>query len=284
MRRCHFFRSHFGFSLVGTLVAVAIGGIVASLVTTVITEAVRGQRNIVDRDEMSEFTLFVKNVLTTDATCTAVLNHKPFKVGGKRELEMNIGYASQPSAVVKKGFTFAGGALEVDELSIEDRSPNTVQFKIGIDQGGTIQEVTVRRHLARVKLSLKNTATGAGYRPRYFEFPLLYNTASNTIEMCNNEVNIGDACQAMGFRWDTSTSPPKCTTASACMYGGAFTQTSGGGCVANPATGACSCPTGAGTNYQAVAAGSVNIQRSGCFKGCDPFRYDVVYQCFWCPP
>ncbi len=171
MRRCHFFRSPNGFSLVGTLVAVAIGGIVAALVTTVITEAVRGQRNIVDRDEMSEFTSFVKNVLTTDATCTAVLNRKPFKVGGKRDLEMNIGFGNQPNAIVKKGFTFASEALEVDELSIEDRSPHTVQFKIGIDQGGAIKEVTVRRHLARVNLQLKNKATGAGYRPRYFARP-----------------------------------------------------------------------------------------------------------------
>ena len=284
MHGCHFFRSTKGYSLIGTLVAVAIGGIVAALVTTVITEAVRGQRNIVDRDELTEFTLFIKNVLTTDATCTAVLNRKPFEVGGKRELEMNIGYGDQPDATVKNGFTFANGALEVEELSIEDRSPNTVQFKIGIDQGGSIKEVTVRRHLARVKLQLKNKATGAGYRPRYFEFPLLFNTLNKTVEMCNNEVNIGDACQAMGFRWDTSTSPPKCTMTNACLYGGAFTQTSGGGCVANPATGSCTCPTGGGVSYQAVAAGSVNIQRSGCFKGCDPFRYDVVYQCFSCPP
>jgi len=280
--RCHF-HSQKGFSLIGTLVAVAIGGIVAALITTVISEAVRGQRNIVDRDEMSEFSLFIKNVLTTDATCTAVLNGKPFTVGGKTNLDLNIGYGNQPAAVINKGFVFANDSLEIEELSIEDRSPNTVQFRVGIDQGGTITDVTVRRHLARVKLQLKNKATGAMYRPRYFEFPLLHNPTGKRIEMCNNEVNIGDACQAMGFRWETNTIPPRCVMTNACLYGGAYTQTSSGGCVANPATGACSCPAGPGTNYQPVASGSVNIQRTACVKGCDSFRYDVVYQCFWCP-
>ena len=139
-----------GFSLIGTLVAVAIGGIVAALITTVISEAVRGQRNIVDRDELSEFVLFIKNVLTTDATCSAVLTGKKFTAGGKTNLELNIGYGNQPSAVVKKGFSFANDALEVAELSIEDRSPNTVNFKIGVEQNGKVSEMSVRRHLVRV--------------------------------------------------------------------------------------------------------------------------------------
>lgn len=283
MRGCQFFCSHKGFSLTGTLVAVAIGGIVAALMTTVINEAVRGRRSVTERDEMSEFAQFLKNVLTADSTCTAVLNGKPFKAGGKTDLALNIGYGSQSEAVVKKGFSFADDSLEIEELSIEDRSPNTVQFKIGIDRGGNVKEVTVKRHLARVKLQVQNKATGAALRARYFEIPVLFNTNDDKIEMCNNEVNIGDACQAMGFRWDTSTIPPKCTMTNACLYGGAYTMRAGGSCVANPATGDCTCPQGPGTNYQAIAAGSVNIQRTGCFKGCDPFTYDIVYQCFWCP-
>lgn len=283
VNRCHFFRSSSrGFSLFGTIIAVAVGGIIAALLTTVISQAIRSKRGIADRDEISEFTNFVKNVLTTDSTCSAALSGKAFEPGGKREFTLTVGYGGQ-EAEIKKGFVFAGDDLEVGELSMEDHTPNAVQFKIGIEQDGRIKDATVRRHLVRIKLQLLNRATGAAHRARYFEVPLLYNSAEKHIEMCNNEINIGAACQAMGFRWDTTSSPPKCAPTNSCLYGGAYTLTSSGGCVANPATGGCTCPTGPGTNYQAVAAGSVNIQRTGCFKGCDPFHYDMVYQCFWCP-
>ncbi len=281
-RRSSFLRRTEGFSLTGTLVAVAIGGIVAALTATLISEAVRGQRNIVDRDEMSEFTLFVKNVLNTDSTCTAILNQKPFPVGTTADLELAIGYGDQPAAVIRKGFTFANGMLEVEEFTIEDRSPSTVQFRIGVSDGaGNTTEQVVRRHLARVKLTVKNANTGAGYRSRYFEFPLLMNTATNAIEMCNNEVNIGDACQAMGFRWDATVTPPQCVMTNTCLYGGAYTSRRNGTCGAadqNPATAACSCPAG----YTQVTAGSVNITNV-CVKGCDRLNYDTVVQCFLCP-
>jgi hypothetical protein len=267
----------------GTIAAVAVGGIIAALLTTVISQAVSGRRGLADRDEIRNFTTFVQNALTNDATCTASLSGKSFKPGGKTNFSLNIGYSAQADAEIKKGFTFDGGNLEVGELSMQDHTPNAVQFKIGIDNDGKVKEAVVRRHVAKVKLQLINHATGAAHRARYFEIPLLYNVAEKRIEMCNNDINIGDACQAMGFRWDVSSNPPKCIPQNSCMYGGAYTLTSSGGCTANPSTGACSCPSGPGTNYQAVAAGSVNIQRTGCFKGCDPFHYDMVYQCFWCP-
>lgn len=284
IRRSSFLSSIRGFSLAGTLVAVGIGGVVAALTATLISEAVRGKRSVADRDEMSEFTLFVKNVLNTDSTCSAVLSKKPFPVGASADLEIPMGFGDQPSAVIKKGFTFASGLLEVDELTIEDRSPakSTVQFRIGIDDGaGNVKEQTVRRHLARVKLTVKNQSTGADYRSRYFEFPVLVNKATKTIELCNNEVNIGDACQAMGFRWDATVQPPQCVMTNTCLYGGAYTSRRNGTCGTadqNPATAACSCPTG----YTQVTAGSVNIANV-CVKGCDRLNYDTVVQCFLCP-
>lgn len=280
-RRSSFFQARNGFSLAGTLVAIAIGGVVAAVTATLISQAVRGQRNITERDEMSEFTLFIKNVLYTDSTCSAALTQKAFPIGNASDLELEIGYADQPSATIKKGFTFATGALEVDELTLEDRSTNGVKFKIGVaDKDGNISEQTVRRHLARIKLTVKPSG-GSALRSRYYEIPVLVNASSKTIEMCNNEVNIGDACQAMGFRWDTALNPPQCVAANSCLYGGAYTSRVNGTCGAadmNPATSACSCPAG----YTAVTAGSVNISNI-CVKGCDRLNYDTVVQCFLCP-
>lgn len=259
-----------GFSLLSTLVALAIGGVIAYLLTHAINEAVRSQRGVTDRDEITEFTLYVKNILTTDATCSAVLGKTEFPVGGKSALKLNVGYGDMTDAVLEKGFAFKDGAYEIEELSIEDRTSDPVQFLAG-DQ-------PVRRHLARVKLQLKSPGAEAAFRPRFFEFPVLV-SGKGRIESCNNEINVGDACQALGFRWDTSVTPPACVVASSCLFGGTYTSTSSGGCVANPSTGACSCPPG----YSAVNAGSVNIQRTVCTKGCDNFSYDSVYQCFKCP-
>jgi hypothetical protein len=283
MRRSHFLISTRGFSLTGTLVAVAVGAIVAALITSIITQAVRGKRSVVERDEVSEFTDLIKKALTSDTTCNAALFGKNFSPGGKSDLVLTLSYADQGETEIKKGFTFAGDNYEIQDFTIEDQTPNPVAFKILIEDEGKVKESTVRRHVARIRMKITSRATGASYRERFFEVPLLYNVGDERIEMCNNEINIGDACQAMGFRWDSTSSPPKCEPANSCLYGGAYTLTSSGGCVANPATGTCSCPSGPGTSYQAVAAGSVNIQRTGCFKGCDPFHFDVVYQCFWCP-
>lgn len=262
--------------------AIVIGAIVAAITATLINEAVRGKRQLTDRDEVSDFTTYVRNILTTDSTCTAVLNQAPFPVGGEGELEMQIGYADQPTAKIKKGFTFADGSLEVEELTIEDRTAkgSAAQFKIGIGDGtGKVTEKSVRRHMARLKLSVKSGDTNV--RTRFFEIPVLVNTATKKIESCNNEVNVGDACQAMGFRWDATLTPPQCVPSHSCLYGGAYTSRRNGTCgVAdqNPATSACSCPSG----YTPVTAGSVNIS-TNCAKGCDTLNYDTVVQCFLCP-
>lgn len=284
--RRSFLNSHDGFSFIGTLVAIAIGGLIAVLVATLIREAARGQRSLADRDEMSEFVLFVKNMLSSDASCTAALSGKPFRNGGREDLELEIGYLAdktaktETKAKVKKGFTFAEDSLVIEELSIEDRTPKATTFNISMTDGnGRDKDIKVERHLARIKLQLANASGGDPYRPRYFEIPVLVNADSGTIEMCNNQINIGDACQALGFRWDTSTIPPTCQAASTCLFGGAYTSTSSGGCVANPSTGSCNCPEG----YTPVLAGSVNIQRLICAKGCDNFQYDSVFQCFRCP-
>src|SRR5690606_29705326 len=115
------------------------------------------------------------------------------------------------------------------------------------DSSGRVSEQTVRRHLAKIKLVVKNTSDDARFRPRFLEVPVLYNTKSKAIEMCNNEINIGDACQAMGYRWDVGSVPPQCVMTSACLYGGAYTARRLGTCGPgdiNPATGDCSCPAG----------------------------------------
>jgi hypothetical protein len=269
-------RSHLGFSLVSTLVAVAIGGIVATLIASVISDAVRGQRSVVDRDEMSEFALFMKGLVTSDTTCTATLRGSDFTPGGSEKLSVNTGYADV-SGPIQDGFKFAGGAISVKSLTMEDTGLAPVQ--IDIPGGGST--VSVKRYISRIRLQLGHV-NGTFYRARIFEVPVLVDS-TNKVVACNSQLSLSDACQALGFVWDTTTTPPSCKPAGACMTAGTFTTGAGGllsgaACVSkNPVTDDCSCPA----DYTTVAAGAINIQRN-CKKGCDSFRYNVVYQCYRC--
>ncbi|MGE4133334.1 MAG: hypothetical protein AB7F86_16950 [Bdellovibrionales bacterium] len=280
-RRRPIFRQTQGFSLLGTLVAISVGALIAVLLATVIREAVRGQRLVSDRDEMSDFSTYLRGLLSADSTCSSILNGKPFKPGGEVPLELEVGYRDQASANLKKGFEFADGSIVIDDLTIQDQSPSTVDFRVGVSNGKAIREVRVRRHLARIKLQLRNAGSSTAFRSRFFEVPVLINLESEKIESCNNEVSIADACLALGHKWDFTTNPPQCVLADSCLYGGAYTARRDGTCRpndVNPATRDCSCPTG----FTPVSAGSVNLL-GNCSKGCDSILYDTVIQCFQCP-
>jgi hypothetical protein len=275
-------QSQSGFNVISTLVAVAVGGLIASLVVTIITQAVKGRGQVTERDEMSELALFVKNTLTTDSTCSAVLSGQRFIIGGIHEIQLATGYGDQASAILKKGFKFAGGSLEIGDLSIEDRSPGAVEFHVNLTdpKTGAQSDARVQRHMARVKLQVLNVSSGSAYRPRYMEFPVLVNAEKKVIQMCNNQMNVGDACQSLGFKWDTSKIPAECVPSNSCLFGGSFVTRTNGTCVTpNPVTGTCGCQP----NYSRLAMGSINLNMVACQKGCDSLSYDLVNQCYSCP-
>ncbi|NJL24337.1 MAG: hypothetical protein HC902_03610 [Calothrix sp. SM1_5_4] len=229
--------------MVGTLVAVAIGGIVASLVATVISDAVKGQRAIIDRDEMSEFALFVKGLLTTDSTCNSLVAGKQFSPGGSTNVSFGpVGYGDNPSAVLQEGFKFSRDTLTVRRLTIEDKGLAPVGFTVPLVDpvSGAVNQVAVNRYVARVRLSVSHINETI-YRDRFFEFPVLVDS-TNAIRACNNELNVADACQALGFIWDTSGPTPVCVPQGACLSGGSYAT--GPGAYVNPATGGYSCPSG----------------------------------------
>lgn len=262
----------------GTLIAIVVGGISAALIATLVTRAVEGQRAIIDRDEMSEFSVFVKGLLTNDAVCNSTLTDRSFVTGGKTDLSLNVPYGRKKGPIAK-GFTFAGDQLTVTELSIEDKGDEP--FPISWRAPGARQTVAMKRYMARVKLQLSNV-NGTDYRARYFDFPVVVD-ATGAIKACNNTFTVSDACQAMGFEWDTSTSPPTCKPKNACMAGGTYKVISSGlfgsgGCgLANPATGACRCPAG----FTDTISGAADV---GMFCGRFCFlTFNLIHQCLRCP-
>jgi hypothetical protein len=287
-----------GVSLISTLVAVAIGAIVASLIASVISDAVKGQRMVIDRDEMSEFSLFVKNLLTTDSTCTGVLGGKPFAPGGKLDLTLGaVGYGGNPAAVISSGFQFAEKTLQVTSLTIEDKGQPPVAFNIPgpPGAGGVVAQIPVNRYMARVALNISHvsgstggggTRTDTAYRTRYFEFPVLVD-GGNLVQQCNNELNLGDACNSLGFQYTLTGGAMNCQPQGACLSGGSYVLGPAAfsrfgapaATTANPVTGQATCPAG----YNAYPSGAINIAQF-CQKDCDFFTYQTVVQCLKCPP
>ncbi|MBX3021740.1 MAG: hypothetical protein KF799_08705 [Bdellovibrionales bacterium] len=273
-----FFDSLRGFSMGSTVIAVLIGGLSAALIATLVTRAVAGQRAIIDRDEMSEFSVFVKGLLTRDAVCNSSLLDKTFLPGGKTDLELAVPYGKK-SGPIGKGFTFAGDKLSVAELSIEDRGDAPIPMTLRLASSRT--PVPLNRHMARVKLQLSH-ADGSTYRSRFFDLPLLVDSR-NQIKACNNEFTVSDACQAMGFEWNNETSPPTCVPKNVCVTGGTYKVISAGlfgrgGCgLSNPATGACRCPAG----FTDTIAGAADVAMF-CGRFCF-LTFNLVHQCLRCP-
>ncbi len=260
--------------MVSTLIAVAIGAIVAALVAQVITEAVGGQRAIIDRDEMSEFTLYVKSVLTNDPSCIRSLRGLTFPVTpGETEFEIGGGYQDLV-APIKKDFEFAAKKLIVSKLAISNKGLDPVAMNASVtDAAGTVTVQPVTRYMARIQLDLKHI-NGSGYRPRYFEIPV-HVDAANRIVSCNNEFNISDACDALGFEYNPAAAPgePLCQPSKACMSGGSY------GCgYTNPATGGFSCPAG----FTEYAAGAHNIGAVSCGKWCCRPTHCPTFHCLKC--
>lgn len=253
----------------------AIGAIVAALVAQVITEAVKGQRAIIDRDEMSEFTLFVKGLLTNDSSCIRSLRGLPFPLAGENEFAINEGYQDLPGPI-QRDFEFAARKLRITKLSITNKGLDPVAMNASVtDSGGVTTVQPVTRYMARIQLTL-NHINGTGYRSRYFEIPV-HVGATGAIVSCNNEFNVSDACDALGFEFNPAAAPgdPLCTPGRACMSGGSY------GCgYNNPATGGQSCPAG----FTAYPAGAQNIFARSCGKYCCFSTHCQVFHCLNCRP
>ncbi len=263
--------------LITTLIAILIGGAVAALVMTVISQAVKSQRAILDRDEATEFSAYVRGILTSDTLCTKFMNGVELPEGERPFQLTGAGYGEQDAADLGKGFKFAEDSLEIREFTFANVSENPVSLRVGAQNPRV-----VKRHIVRVKLALTNLALSSEYRPRVFEIPVLVND-SGKIETCNNESNPADACQSLGFRWDVGSSPPVCVPDTACVFGGSYVLNFAGTCKgAHAVTGVCQCPSG----FKPLSSGAINISLSAttCKKGCDDhvLYHDTVVQCYRC--
>lgn len=284
-QRNRFLNNSLGFNLLGTVLAIAVGGIVAALVMTVISETVKGQRAILDRDEAGEFSQYLRGILSSDSVCSKFLNGLSVENAKETELVLRgAGYGDQQDTDIKKGFKFSG--LELQEFTYKRHSDNPVSIRVTLEspRGSKIYvNRVVRRLLVQVKMGLASSEASALYRPRFFEVPVFVD-GEGKIEACNNDVSAADACQSMGYRWDTGSSPPTCVPDTACVFGGAYVVTSAGSCkAAHAITETCQCPAG----YKTLQTGAINIDMSSttCKKGCDDrvLQHDTVVQCYKCP-
>ena len=279
--------SRTGFTFLSTLVALSLGAAVAGVTVFVISRLVGAQRSVLDRDEVSEFSLFLKNVLNADATCANVLRHHAFKPEGEVDLSLPVGYGGvegpiRGDADDQPGFSLPGGMVHVKALKLRDKGVAPVKFTIPTpDDHGVVQMVNVSRYLAQIRLEMVH-ANGDAYRARFVEVPVLINEHGE-IEACNNQLSLGDACLALGFRLDASTQPPTCVPSNSCLVGGSFTYFTRNGahvsCASpNPMTKTCACPEGFADSGLGLTGFSGSCGKFGCV-----YDYREVHQCYRCP-
>lgn len=266
------FLSQNGFSFAGTLISVVVGASLAILLATAVNTYLKNRRVVRERSELSEFYRSVKSLLTVDSSCQALFQGLSFSPIGEHPLELKAGFGENPKGPLKVGFRFNKGTMSIAEFMLMDKGIPPISFEL--------QGQSVTRYMARVKLQV-TANDGTLFQARFFEFPVLIDRSTHIIKTCNNEFNIGDACEALGFRWDPSTS--RCVPATACLSGGAYTVSPGGlfneaGCkIANPATLSCRCPAG----YTDLPAGTVDLN-AHCGRYCFS-TYNTVHQCLRCP-
>lgn len=262
-----------GFSLVGTLLSVVVGAVLAALLATAVNAYIKSRRVSREHNDLADFYHAVKMLLMTDASCQALLSGLPFSPVFESQLRLAAGYGENPRGPIGKGFKFSGGKMSVDEFTLTDKGIPPVSFDL--------LGKSVTRYMARVKLKVMSS-DGTDYSARFFELPVLVDSTTHKIKTCNNEFNIGDACEALGFKWESTTST--CQPSSACLTGGTYIVAAGGlfgdaGCkIANPATRSCTCPQG----YSDVPSGSVDVAQH-CGRYCFS-TYNTVHQCLRCAP
>ena len=276
-----------GFSILSTLVALALGSGLAALTVFVVSKVVGAQRSVLDRDEVSEFSLFVKNVINADVTCGNVLRGRTFSPDRELDLELPLGFGDVPGPMRgdlgdQPGFTLPGGLVHVKALKLRDKGVKPLKFSIPVtNDRGVVETVNVERYLAQIQLELAH-ANGDLYRPRFVEVPVLVNAAGE-IAACNNQLNLGDACQAMGLKLDAATQPPTCVPNNSCFVGGTFVFSTRNGshtscATPNPLTGGCACPEGFADSGMGLTGFSGSCGKFGCV-----YDYNEVHQCYRCP-
>ena len=271
-----------------TLAALFVGATLAALTVYVLTRVIGAQRSVLDRDEVSEFSLFVKNVLNADVTCGNVLRGHAFEPGGEIDLSLPLSYGGvdgplKGDAKDQSGFSLPGGLVHVKRLSLRDKGAKPIKFSVPIPNAeGVVEMVSVDRYLSQIKLELSH-ANGDAYRARFIEVPVLVN-ARGEIAACNNQTQ--PRRRLLGAGASGSTPRPSRRPA----------------CPARRASSAAASPTRCATGRTPVARRRIRsptrapapegftdsgLGITGLTGGCGKFGcvydYNEVHQCYRCP-
>jgi hypothetical protein len=308
--------SNAGFSLASTLIAVAIGGIVATLVASILSDTVRSQQEVNGRDQASEFTEYLKNQFMNDDTCTTLLQDpdsaftpgsgtpKPMFLKVKGFIDSagaaGYGYGGSPAPpaagfpagihgdtgpILQDGFSFANKSLRVTSITIVDTLlPSSAPFTITMPNAtGVPTDYTVKRYVVRVALQLDRIAdvkfVGAA-KVQVAGAPLRPRTFEFPVLHDGTKVirckNENSLADACAAMHFSWNAQDR-----TCLPGN---PTDPGACqfaMPSPA-GVCLPGFAPSYTYAPVLMGSMPLWGQFCTKGCDSFGYQNTFTCVKC--
>lgn len=234
----------FGFTLTEVVMAAAIMSVIIYVAMSSLVGAFKQQADIVQKDNVHQFTRSLMSYLNNQNYCTQELQGITFPVDSSTPIALRNyrGYGASDTEI--KAEAQLNDRMIVTGLDLVHKASVPTQT---IGTGTNLSKV----YVAQVKLSL-NVPTGTGYtpsKPSFIEFPIVTD-ADNVITSCQVGFNIANACYAMGMELDPVTN--ECIPQTNCLVTGTYVLTSCTpstyGCdstynTSNPVTGGKSCPS-----------------------------------------
>lgn len=275
-------------SLVEVMVTTAVASIIMVAIGNSLLSLYQHQASITKKDQGNEFTASYSRVLTQNASCSDMLRGVTLPANGSPVEFVAADFikskATEALTTPSADDLMAGNEIEegliCNSLTIEDSNfaPQDVNYG-GVNYQRKIAEITLR-------MSIMQTNGERELKPRRFQVPVLV-TAGNVIERCAAEMEVEDACTAMGASYDSASG--NCIPSRNCYMRGTFTisrcQPNTGSCppsLPNNLTGGLNCPDGNATRSQ--TGQFVNVYTESCGKKCtrritNTMRYFVCMLC-----
>lgn len=281
------------------MISVVIVSVITLGMASAITDLMKAQMTVVDKDDSNQFGVAIGRYLYTTEFCTASLKDSVLPAGNAT-LPLTITNYLGFGATSATGDTIATNSLVGRRVRVK----NLIIKNKGIaPQAVTLQEaagpVNYQLHIAQVELLMERQSESdwTVERPRYFEFPVMTNPLDgNKIVRCAASPKNLDFCSVQGASVKTLPSGQEiCAPAGVqCIARGAFATNTclpdiGAACptgIVNPITGTQSCPppldNPAGAPNPPTKTGQMQTAFSiSCGKKCTT-NVDMTTEYFMC--
>jgi hypothetical protein len=278
-----------GFTLISTMVAVGIAGIVILGLGSVLTQMFRVMRNAEIMTDGSDIVSQIRMNFDNPAMCDSALSGG-FTFRAVNGAGNNVSNLSGVHLMVHgKPVNFTAGSevspgIVLKSIELATLTQYDDRERISL-KGSGASPVNAFRYQGVVKIQMTRRVGGQNIEQPPSFVPVAFTTtgsgSTGSISGCGTGALSQATCESLNYIWDNTAKT--CLQANECSYGGSFSNTAGGyGSFVNPFTGAYNCPTDAlGQSYDAIRSGSMSWAVKSSKYGVTSNIYPV-FSCMIC--